>query len=151
MARRTRLPTLPAGSAQAEARARAQTIPDGLDLAARPAAGDGAFETRAVLGHGGVERSLGGRHNERTPRAIVREEGLGRGRRGRIQHGEGRAEAGHSRFGGEGGGVHAGGCRSDVRLRNLGYRNDKAVTGGDPGLMDGNFLRVHQIAAPLKR
>ncbi len=47
--------------------------------------------------------------------------------------------------------IRTDGWRSYARLRELGYRHDKAVTGGDPGRMDRDFPRVHRVAALLKR
>ena len=47
--------------------------------------------------------------------------------------------------------IRTDGWRSYARLRELGYRHDKAVRGGDPGRMDRDFPRVHRVAALLKR
>ena len=47
--------------------------------------------------------------------------------------------------------IRTDGWRSYSRLRQLGYRHDKAVMGGDRELVEREFPRVHRVAALLKR
>ena len=51
----------------------------------------------------------------------------------------------------EGSAIRTDGWPSYARLRELGYRHDKAVTGGDPDRIERDFPRVHRVAALLKR
>ena len=51
----------------------------------------------------------------------------------------------------EGSAIRTDGWPSYARLRELGYRHEKAVTGGAPGRIERDFTRVHRVAALLKR
>lgn len=47
--------------------------------------------------------------------------------------------------------IRTDGWRSYTRLQGLGYRQDRAVTGGDSDRPERDFPRVHRVAALLKR
>ena len=150
--------------ARAAEDSRARAIPDGLDLAAQATTGDGASGARAALGQRGADEvHVGGKEQGARGRSLgkkalvavaVEEDGAGMGRV-RLQRIPDASAASVEAFlleaVEEGSAIRTDGWPSYARLRELGYRHDKAVTGGDPDRIERDFPRVHRVAALLKR
>ena len=136
-----------------------------MDVAPQAAAGDGASRAGERLA-GTVEADevyVGGEEVGRRGRSLgkkalvaiaVEEDGRGMGRV-RLQRVANASAASLEAFLQEavepGSVIRTDGWPSYSRLQALGYRHDKAVTGGNRDRIEREFPRVHRVAALLKR